>query len=156
MDSNKQGKYRAHCLQTTSSDGASLTQSIDKRLFFPQVNDEFVILVVVVDDIKFASNSPSLLSSVERELFANFDIKLFGTYKTFIGWEIRQLPNGIMGNIVYLVAMPYGALYHPSLILVLPILGTNFCIQLTILPTAPLSALSSTSQFAPGLTPASP
>ena len=69
--------------------------NIDKRMFFLVEGPHFVILLVVVDDMKFVSNSPSLMSTLKQKLSATFDVKLFGQLRTFIGWEIQYLPGGI-------------------------------------------------------------
>lgn len=69
--------------------------NIDKRVFFLQSGTEFVIIVVVVDDMKFVSNSTSLMDNLKRRLSSTFDVKLFGQLKMFIGWEISHHTEGI-------------------------------------------------------------
>lgn len=56
------------------------------RACFLQMHDNFIILAVVVDDIKFASNSWDMLTHLKEQLSARFDIKLFGKLTSFIGW----------------------------------------------------------------------
>ena len=64
-------------------------------MFFLVAGSDFIILVVVVDDMKFVSNSTELMSRLKQKLAATFDVKLFGKLQTFIGWEVRYFPNGI-------------------------------------------------------------
>jgi len=77
--------------------GWKFTQSsVDPRVFFKVVNNEFIIVVIVVDDMNFASNSTRLLDHFKLRLKATFDVKLFGQLRTFVGWEISQRGNGII------------------------------------------------------------
>ena len=69
--------------------------NVDKRMFFLVAGFEFVILVVVVDDMKFVSNSTALMSRLKQKLALTFDVKLFGKIQTFIGWEVRYFPDSI-------------------------------------------------------------
>ena len=55
----------------------------------------FVIILVVFDDMKFVSNSTSLLNRVKLRLAANFDVKLFGILQTFIGRELTYSQLGV-------------------------------------------------------------
>lgn len=68
---------------------------IDRRLFFVQSGTEFIIILVVVDDMKFVSNSSSLMTDMNTRLSTKFNIKFFGRLQTFIGWEISHCENGI-------------------------------------------------------------
>lgn len=60
------------------------------RLLLLSIGTNFVILIIVVDDLAFVSNSPRLLADFKDRLSSNFDVKFFGELRTFIGWEIRQ------------------------------------------------------------------
>ena len=64
-------------------------------MFFLTSGSEFEIIVVVVDDMQFVSNSPSLMARVKQTLSSTFDVKFFGKLQTFIGWEIRYIAEGI-------------------------------------------------------------
>ena len=68
---------------------------IDPRVFYKSVKQEFIIVVVVVDDLDFASSSTNLLDYFKKRLQATFDVKLFGSLRTFVGWEITQNDDGI-------------------------------------------------------------
>ena len=69
--------------------------NIDKRVYLLDVGTEFVIILVVVDDMTFVSNSTSLLNRIQLHLAATFDVKLFGKLQTFIGWELTYTELGI-------------------------------------------------------------
>lgn len=74
----------------------NFTQSkVDQRVFFMQVGNMFFIVIIVVGDMSFVSNSLSLLEELKSKLKATFDIKLFGSLKTFIGWEVSLQDSGI-------------------------------------------------------------
>ena len=64
-------------------------------MFFLEAASAFVVHVVVVDDMKFVSNSPSLMTTLKEKLSATFNVKLFGKLQTFIGWEVNYLANSI-------------------------------------------------------------
>jgi len=64
-------------------------------MFFLNLGPDFFILVVVVDDMKFLSNSTILLNQLKQKLSSTFDVKLFDLLQTFVGWEIRYQSNGI-------------------------------------------------------------
>ena len=50
---------------------------------------EYITLAVVVDDLAFSSNSTRLMDMLKERLSANFKVKLFGNFKSFIGWNIK-------------------------------------------------------------------
>ncbi len=52
----------------------------------------------MVDDLAFKTNSPRLLGYLKNHLAANFDVKLFGTLKFFVGWNILRGADGITIN----------------------------------------------------------
>ena len=64
------------------------TSTFDNRLYFLRNADEFITLTVVVDDLAFASNSTRMMSWLKSNLKATFDVKLFGSLTSFIGWNI--------------------------------------------------------------------
>lgn len=43
----------------------------------------------------FVSNSEDLLASVKSKLRCTFDVKLYGSLKSFIKWDIRRKPGGL-------------------------------------------------------------
>lgn len=67
----------------------------DERVLFKQEESHFILLIIVVDDFAFLSNSPAFLAAFKDQLQSTFDVKYFGSLKTFIGWEITQHENGI-------------------------------------------------------------
>lgn len=70
--------------------------NIDHRVFLKSEQDMFVVILIVVDDMLFVSNSNHLLNYVKNKLGSSFDVKLFGNLRTFIGWEINHQPDGIV------------------------------------------------------------
>lgn len=54
-----------------------------------------MMLIVVVDDINFASNDRQLMKTFKKNLKENFRVKLLRNEKYFIRWEIQKLPSGI-------------------------------------------------------------
>ncbi len=70
----------------------------DERIYFFRQGDEFVILVIAVDDLAFASNSTKLMNHVKKRLAANFDVKLFGQLTSFLGWSVSRSEKGIKTN----------------------------------------------------------
>jgi len=67
----------------------------DQRLYYLNIEKEFVIVAVVVDDMTYAYNSRSLFEQVKSKLRATFDVKLFGELRSFIGLSITRKPAGI-------------------------------------------------------------
>lgn len=58
----------------------------------------FLILVVVVDNMVIASNSKSLMKQMKSKLTAVFQVKLLGSLRSFIGREILRTPVGTYIN----------------------------------------------------------
>lgn len=85
-------RYRGSLLCVTLLCWGFKLSKIDKRVF---LRHRIVIVVVVVDDMKFVSNSPSLMNHLKKKLSSTFDVKLFRQLKSFIGWEIRQSDDRI-------------------------------------------------------------
>ena len=52
-------------------------------------------MIIVVDDMIFASNSERLLSDFKSKLAHKFDVKFFNEVKQFVCWEVKRDPNGI-------------------------------------------------------------
>ena len=69
--------------------------AMDPRVLFKNVGEEFIALVVVVDDLTFASNSPRMIHAFKAKLAETFDVKLFGRMSTFLGWETSFSQQGI-------------------------------------------------------------
>lgn len=68
---------------------------IDARVYFKVVGNEFIILVIIVDDMTFASNSQNLIDHFKQRMSEVFDVKFFGCLKSFLGWEFHQTNDGI-------------------------------------------------------------
>lgn len=64
-------------------------------MFFLNCASPHVIIVVVVNDMLFVSNSTALMNTVKQNLSTTFNFKLFSELQTLIGWNIKYLPDGI-------------------------------------------------------------
>lgn len=67
----------------------------DCRVYLLPSEFGFVIIAVFVDDISFAASERALLAQVKSKISATFDVKLYGSLRTFIGWNIIQSPTFI-------------------------------------------------------------
>ena len=67
----------------------------DSRVYFFKVKQHFIIIAIVVDDMIFAANNRTILEELKTKLRATFDVKLYGTVQSFIGWTITHSPEGI-------------------------------------------------------------
>ena len=85
-------KWSANCITLT---WGFQVCNIDKRVYILQLGQDFVIILVFVDDMAFVSNSSSLLSYIKQRVVATFDVKLFGKLQTFIGWELTYSHTGL-------------------------------------------------------------
>ena len=72
-----------------------ITSKFDEKLYIFSRNNELIIIVIVVDDLAFASNSPHLLNEFKKCLSAEFDVKLYGKLTNLIDWNISYHPNRI-------------------------------------------------------------
>lgn len=69
--------------------------STDARVMFKSHVKDFIILIIVVDDLLFASNSKGMIETFKRKLADTFDVKLFGPVSSFLGWEVKKTVEGI-------------------------------------------------------------
>lgn len=69
--------------------------AIDARVMFKAHGKDFIILIIVVDDLLFASNSEGMVEVFKKKLTDTFDFKLFGTFSIFLGWEVKKTADGI-------------------------------------------------------------
>ena len=58
----------------------------DQRLYFYRNENKFIILIVVVDDMSFASNDRSLINWFKEMLVKSIKVNFLGELKLFIGW----------------------------------------------------------------------
>ena len=91
MVSDKQGKFGDRSYTPNSSNGGfnSPTKILD------YISTKFINLILVVDDMAFASNDRQLLELFKRLLQDTFKVKLLGALSLFIGWEIEKSRNGL-------------------------------------------------------------
>lgn len=71
---------------------------IDPHLYYFTHNSDFIIPCVVVDDIAFASNNPTMISQFKKNFAATFDTKFYGELNSFIRWTIIKTPDAILVN----------------------------------------------------------
>lgn len=69
--------------------------TVESRLYFINRNGSLIILVVVVDDIMYATNDHTFLNELKMHLSTNFDVKHYGQLSSFIRWEINRSTAGI-------------------------------------------------------------
>ena len=55
-----------------------LPLKLDEKLYILSKENKFIIIVIVVDHLAFASNSSTLISDFKNCLSAEFDVKLYG------------------------------------------------------------------------------
>lgn len=119
------GEIWGSLLAITLTSWGSKTSNIDERVYMLRTGKEFMIIVVVVDDMQLISNSPQLMETLKKKLSSKFDIKIFETLKTFIGWEKSSKQEGIMAtqrdmitfywrSVVFQLATQHGSLYQPT------------------------------------------
>ena len=58
-------------------------------------NNENIIIVIVVDDMKFIRKYKSSLEHLRHQRISTLEIKLFGKLRSFVSWEFDQPENGI-------------------------------------------------------------
>lgn len=69
--------------------------SQDQRLYFFTRGQHFLILIIVVDDMAFASDNQRLIDDFKDQLTATFKVKLLGKLSSFIGWQLQHTSEGI-------------------------------------------------------------
>ncbi|WOH11771.1 hypothetical protein DCAR_0831263 [Daucus carota subsp. sativus] len=67
----------------------------DNSLFTFNQQNQFVAVLVYVDDILITGNSPSLISQIKAYLATQFQIKDLGPLKYFLGIEVARSSQGI-------------------------------------------------------------
>ncbi|GMI83719.1 hypothetical protein HRI_002041200 [Hibiscus trionum] len=69
--------------------------SSEHSLFTKGTGDDFIALLVYVDDVVLAGKNLHLLEAVQDFLQSHFKLKLLGPLKYFLGFEIARNDNGI-------------------------------------------------------------
>lgn len=67
----------------------------DHTLFIKQAGDDFLVVLVYVDDILIASTSPQAASELTASLQHCFKLRDLGALKYFLGLEIARTSAGI-------------------------------------------------------------
>lgn len=81
-------------METVTSFCFAPTES-NSRVLTARTGNDFVHVLIVVDDMLFAINSRRLLDKLKDRLREHFDVKFFEELTTFIGWEIRRTSCGM-------------------------------------------------------------
>lgn len=69
--------------------------SQNQRLYFFNLVAHFLILIIVVDDMAFASDEQQLIDKFKAQLTFCFKANLLGTLSSFIGWQLRHTAAGV-------------------------------------------------------------
>lgn len=83
-------KLDAHLREQGFSKGA-----IDRNLYFKTQGDSILVVIVVVDDIIFGSDSSELCSSFLEIVKCKFEMSMLGELSFFLGLQVNQLDKGI-------------------------------------------------------------
>ena len=62
---------------------------VDNCMFYRRVDGHIIIMVIAVDDLTLASDSPSLLSRCKLDLQSKFEISDMGEIHWLLGVEIK-------------------------------------------------------------------
>lgn len=65
----------------------------DQHLYHYRLGTKVINLILVVDDLDFASNDKNLMQWFKAQLDDSFKVKLLGEHKLFIGWEMSRMEN---------------------------------------------------------------
>jgi len=64
-------------------------------LFLKYNHGKITALIIYVDDMIVTGNDPNEISSLQRYLASNFDMKQLGDLKYFLGIEVARSKHGI-------------------------------------------------------------
>lgn len=85
----------------------------------------FLVMIIVVDDIEYASTNQSIVNNYKMKLWNALKVKLLRKIRSSIEWEIKRRGNASMVNPgKYIAQMLQNLIVHN-----LPIVDTNssFC-----------------------------
>ena len=71
---------------------------LDNTLFIRKENDDLLIVQICVDDIIFGATNESLCKKFASSMQNKFEISMMGELKFFLGFQIKQLKEGIVIN----------------------------------------------------------
>ena len=63
---------------------------VDHYIYFEQVRDHFVILLLYVDDIMLIRNNKEMIKGVKSQLSSQFEMKDLGAANFILGIEIKR------------------------------------------------------------------
>ena len=64
--------------------------NIDHTLFIKQKPGKVTVLIVYVDDMVVIENYPSVITTLQRQLATEFELKDLGNLKYFLGIEVTR------------------------------------------------------------------
>lgn len=92
---NKAGNISGSLLFRTLKKWSFTESTINARVLFKTNNLEFIIPVIVVEDLILKSKSRPMIEAFKAKLASFFNIKRFGAINSSLGWEIRRSQEGI-------------------------------------------------------------
>jgi Reverse transcriptase (RNA-dependent DNA polymerase) len=84
-----------HTLSTTLIAYGFVASQYDPSLFIFRAGNQFMVLLVYVDDLVLTGSHPDLLSDLIKTLQQSFAIKDLGKLHYFLGVEVHQSPTGL-------------------------------------------------------------
>ncbi|KAJ9542979.1 hypothetical protein OSB04_029485 [Centaurea solstitialis] len=69
--------------------------TVDPTLFLQRSGDDLTLVQIYVDDIIFASTNPESCTKFEQTMKSIFQISMMGELTFFLGFQVRQTPQGI-------------------------------------------------------------
>lgn len=87
--------HKESLLVLTLKDREFIESSIDARVLIKSHRSEFIIIIIVREDLLMVSNSRAELEAFKGNLPATFNIKLLGAISSLFRWEIQRSEEGI-------------------------------------------------------------
>lgn len=78
--------------------GAFTQSKFNYSLFIKQHENDFIVVLVYVDDLVITGNSPKGVEKTKNYLHRNFKIKDLSLLKYFLGIEIAKSSKGLILN----------------------------------------------------------
>ena len=69
--------------------------TVDKNLFFRNVNDSSILVQIYIDDIIFGSTDEKLCKKFAKLMQSNYEMSMMGELTYFLGLQVKQVSDGI-------------------------------------------------------------
>lgn len=76
-------------------DAGYVRGSVDKTLFFMEVEKNIIVVQIYVDDIIFGGTSQKLVDEFVQSMTQEFEMSMCGELKYFLGFQITQSDQGV-------------------------------------------------------------